>query len=707
MALLPGVTVILLSLLVASQLAASTAWKGTLCSAPAADDSARFACVATVQPRIELGTAPVRFYWRTADRRMLIVGTSLNGSIALDAEYAAFRVQFDVDVREVATNAEARFVLARDRERLTATLDRGILTALREVRVAPGTYDLSLDLAGWRRVFRPALRLSTAKPLTLGRIAFERVPRITGRALRGADRQPISGATIETPDGAPLATTNADGRFVADGIVDLPLAIVARAPGVAAHVEAIRQTTLGDVDLGDILLQEGSTLTVHLVRTCTRACATELVLARLQAFDPRPFQWSRVGTRSAITPEATVVFEGLERGRYMLIAQGERPLQRKAVAVNVDSDAVATSVACEDARVHGHVTSGATPLAHARLRFIGDEHVWTANVEADDLGEFDALAFRQPQLRAQVVAPVRESRTLYSHAIDSDDVRWDLRVSAAAIAGTIRDAVTHEPLAGVVVVDHAPNGLPSVTTGEDGTYRIDAAVAGAHRITVNAPQFLAAPEIPLRVVEDELVDSVDFALQRGHPIDVLIEDDASRAVASAMLFDRVPPDGFLDHAALSTDAAGHATVALADGEVRRVWAVTPDGRFAIDRLDARERTTADAPHRIVLPPLTATLRIRVTRNDKALSGAGLLLQTSAGVIPPGVFETIAFQQSLPATTNAAGELVVHVPPGSYILAAYASLDDLAAILQQRVTPPVRRLTVAAGDVPVALDVAAP
>ncbi|MCU1230948.1 MAG: hypothetical protein JWO97_3832 [Acidobacteria bacterium] len=684
---------------------ASAEWKGTLCRTPRGGSGE--VCMATTSAHIVLDNvpAPVPFRWIRADGKVLLFNTSRSADVQLDEQsFGAVRFRVDPDPGVAAERRAAAVTLTSATSTWTIAIPVLSLSKLEEIRLPEGEYRLALAVPGWEAVYRSALRVRRLVPVQLGHLAMTRMPRITGRVIDAARKEAVAQATVLSPEGVALATTDAGGGFVVEGLSEIPLFLTVTSSDRAPAAVALRRTDFMDIDVGDILLEAGGSLHLHLARKCPAPCTTTLSLMRPVELDPRPNRWETIRTVS-LPAEADVAFEHLESGRYVIVLRGAGPLEQRIVEAEVkNAKSESLAIDLEPTALRGFVTSAGERVARATLRFTTNERIWNGQVMTDEHGEYATERWQNGSLRVTVQPPGETERYTLERSLSEADTEWQLTLPAARITGRVIEKESGTPVAGARVFDEVSaerfhSAGHFVTTDDDGRYAFAMARTGRHVIHIESDSHQDAPPVTLQIAGDEPVQDVDFALSRGNATFIRVVDKAERAIAEAFIVDRLPPDGYPNRSGITTDATGAATLPLSEGEKRRIWIVAPDGRFTVATLDAADRTSREEPRLLVIEAPTASLRFRVTRNGKAAAAANILIQRDGLVIPPGVLEMIAFQQRASAITDDRGVAVLpQMPSGSYIVAAYRGLDQFIDIRAHRLEPETRRATVAGGIV---------
>ncbi len=321
----------------------------------------------------ELGASPIALRGRAGKR---VEGLVIYLSPAIDYE-----ITVRAEDGAAVAGAEMRLVGAGAGEQTLLPLaDRFVTDAAGKAIVhAP---DLALFEArhpqrgvGRGSLDGPALT-SHKLEIRLSRGARSAAARIAGRVL-GPDTQPVPGATVQaTPDRRPgehdrdrpwgQATTDGEGRFVVEGLDEgAAYTLEARhelfAPGRSERTAGGAQGVL-------VRLGRGRSLRGRVVDADGRpAAAYTLALAR-----KRGLAFDVVRTLAIVDAEGRFAVEGLEPGRYRIVATGLGRAPSAALDAEAPADGLELRLG-KAGTVVGVVTDAAgKPLEHAKVQLEGD-----------------------------------------------------------------------------------------------------------------------------------------------------------------------------------------------------------------------------------------------------------------------------------------------------------------------------------------------
>jgi hypothetical protein len=255
--------------------------------------------------------------------------------------------------------------------------------------------------------------------------------------------------------------------------------------------------------------------------------------------------------------------------------------------------------------------------------------------------------------------------------ITESDSDWTIRIPDRAIRGTIRDAVSGAPVAGVIVTIESTGNETHysrfVESDARGTYAVFGAPDGEHSLTVKAKEFCVSDPVVVHMAESDASRTIDFALVRGVNIDVSVVDSAGAPVAGAIVVDDVTPDGKRPKRLLMTQHDGSVRVPLATGTRKVIYVLPQNGSIASTILFAPRGENRDV--RVVIPDGASALRIRALLVSGApVSGLQPRLRLNGESIPEAVLRLYLSRLGVSAVTDAAGEVVLpRIPRGIYDL----------------------------------------
>lgn len=535
-------------------------------------------------------------------------------------------------------------------------LDAQALAKLRSIRVAPGEYELRVDLPGHALAERTIDARNGAT--AVGRIAVPRLPVVRGVVVK-EDGRPAAGAKVTLAPGNVSATTGADGSFAVTTARQWPDKAVVSLPGFGTKYLAVPKVQ-SDVDLKQIELRRAAAIEVTLDRT---AYAGPVSLAVMSGDTAIAYGYiDAAATRAEL--------RDVDPGFYSLVARGEGPLERIAVRAGlVAGELHRVTVAPKPRDVRLRVTRAGAPLPHADVTLTHATARWrtTVSVGADgttttplwEPGDFE-IAVRGSGLTTPHTTrrPLRESELA-------------IAVPDGAIAGTVTDisgnAVAH---AVVLLRTTRDGGSTTVRTATDdrGHFRFTAVAGGAHSLNVDAPGFLKPEPVPAAIGADARV-----VLERGLVRHVRVVGSDNAPVAGAVV---ACATGSALRSTAVTDEEGRAEVATPIGSAT-LFAIPKEGSFAFRRIGSDDRSI-----RIDVPAAAASLEVAtLTTEGQPLSGIAVLMRYNGEVVPPELGREIERQQGIAMKTDDAGRIrLAPVPRGVYELWPYRSPAEADALL---------------------------
>ena len=386
---------------------------------------------------------------------------------------------------------------------------------------------------------------------------------------------------------------------------------------------------------------------------------------------------SEVTRRRAPAASATVVFDGLDAGTYLVIAAGADPLARQATRVRVDgASRQRVDIRIAPRRVEGTVLWGDRLLPEAALNFRHDDLGWTASIRTDAYGRF-ASELWQPGSYAVGVSRGALHNTYGLHA-ELRGGAVTLVVPARQIRGRVIDAGSGRGIADADVVLRTQHETSASTIGQrtadDGSFLFDAVAAGAQRLSVTADDFLIPDPVELTVAETA---EVTVKLDAGAARSLRVFDHHGDPVRDAEV---IAASGNRVRASARTGADGRAVLAVPREPVV-LYVIAPGGGFAV--LDR-------AADRVDLPAPRASLRLiaRSALGDP-LPPVSFIASVDGRVIPPAVAQRMSRLQGFSLSTDSRGEMnVAGIPPGFYQFWPYDGEVERDAILAAPYDAPI-------------------
>lgn len=413
-------------------------------------------------------------------------------------------------------------------------------------------------------------------------VALERGAEIAGE-VRDAAGAPIEGALVSAPF-PPVASarTDAAGRFTLKGLASGNHELVARHPAYQAKSTppiAVAAEEPPSAEPVVIVLEETGTI----AGLATKADGSPLEGAHVTA----RFLADPASSRTAIASDARAVANG--RGEFEVRGLATGPYALRVESDAVDPDRIAASASStgpEPGEIVADVRAGESTWVELRERLRGrirgtvtDAGAAAAGVSVslaslpddatvafegasaatDDAGEFafDGVEAGTYILR---VKPPGAARSIRRDLTVGEGETRELAIAlpGGAIEGTVVDAATREPMAGVavavsrpgvrepMVLKAAPGGgitglsAPSFEerflTDASGRYRFTHVEPGEYAVAIEGGGAAPARRDGVTVLESRSPAIVDFAATRGATIEVRYESDgpAMPAVLAAI-----------------------------------------------------------------------------------------------------------------------------------------------------------------------------
>lgn len=555
-------------------------------------------------------------------------------------------------------------------------LDAAGVSALRRLVIAPGSYDLLIELEGHRAAWRK-VDARTATTLALGAIAVPKAPVIRGTVLREDGGKPVAGARVTwEPSGS--ATTDAAGAFALPMVAEWPSHLVVSAPGLGARVIPI-EAAEADVNLPPVSLAKAGSVKVKVVRGADDQPLDVLLGVRQDEQEPIWIARKRLQAKQSQT-----LFTGVDRGIYTVLVRGREPFEQMTAKVVLGTgDTRTAELPIRIAVVSGKITLAGKPLAGVNVHLVHRQQGWPAMATTDDKGEIHSVIWEQGLFfydlqTAAGRAPVAGQLTLKGSPL----ISFAVDIPDRSIRGRVVDA-SGAPVANAsVLLRTARPGGGAATiravTNEEGGYDFNGIHPGKQLVRINANGFLRPDPIAFEMAEQDVVHDADVVVRPGFSRPLRLTHAGGAPAISATIF--CVSNGII-RSRTSTDAEGRADVATPEEGEAVLYVIPREGSLLVQRLVSMNDDTGGTL-RLTVPPGSASLRIATkTAEGDQMPSLSLLMRYNGELLPPDVAHLFESQQGQALTTDESGEArLAHIPPGVYEFWPYRADSEAEAIL---------------------------
>jgi spore coat protein A len=524
-------------------------------------------------------------------------------------------------------------------------------TGIYSIPVPPGTYTVTTTTLGFANA-------TTAAPVVIaaGATATAGVTTITAAAnavLTGvitdaATGLPVAGVTVTTAPGGFTAVTSATGTYT----IVVPVGVYHLTTTALGFANTATATPVS-VTAGQISTPINTALTAAVNGTVTGIItnpATGLPVAgAVVTLTPGGFTGTTTatGAYSIIAPAGTYTVNATALG-FTAVPATTIVAAGGAAAVNV------TVTAAVNGTVTGTITAAATGLPVAGVTVTANPGGFTAITDA--LGNYiitvppgtftlttTALGFANATSAAPVTVAAGGTAPAGVTAIAAG--------ANATLTGVITNAATGLPAAGVTVTT-TPGGFTAVTTAT-GAYSI-IVPPGSYTVTTAALGLAATTTAtPVAVGAGQVSTPINVALTagvNGTVTGIITDPVTGLPVAGAVV--TLTPGGFVG----TTTATGAYTIAA------------PAGTYTVT-VSALGFTAPPATATVTAGAVATTANITVTA---AANGTltGQIIDAATGLPAAGVTVTTN-PGGFTAVTDAAGNYIITVPPGTYTVTSTA------------------------------------
>jgi hypothetical protein len=386
--------------------------------------------------------------------------------------------------------------------------------------------------------------------------------------------------------------------------------------------------------------------------------------------------------------------DGVEEGRYLVLVQGEGPLQRLGLPVVVhDAQTSRVKMQIQPAVLDLVVKYGHAPLPSATIIVEHNQAQWSGTLRTDDSGHVAEELWQQGEI-SLIVSSVTPPIPGWAHEEEINGqgrIAMELHVPFHTIRGRVLDSATSAP------IGHArlslalwADGRSGMTLGglsnADGTYEFAGVGEGSHSIAVYKDGYRRGRSIAFPVGEKDDVIEQDVRVDPiGYTRTVQVVSSSGVPIPSAAVI------LFTQRETLevgATGADGRLAVPFATPEEPgRIYAVPPSGSFG----DVQVNPAAsgdDGSITLRIPDGSATLSVTTqSTSGDAVPRVGLLIRVDGSMIPPVVLGLLTNLQGASLRSDDNRRLTYpHLPPGRYELWPVMNKAQVPAVYSSKPAP---------------------
>lgn len=530
-----------------------------------------------------------------------------------------------------------------------------------KVTLAKGAYALTVASEHYRTI-RKSVRAGS-KPETVA-AALEPLPILSGRVFARDSAAGVVGAFV---------STNVETSAVADGTGawsiesdpdQWPATMTVSAPGYAETTLPIPQARTSS-RVEDVFLNRGGSVVVEAVAP-EDAEIRRIELRKLRAGEMvgRAYKSIPVDDPSAA---ASVRFDGIEPGRYVVVAKGAAPFEQRGEPVEVrEGEEKNVRVRISPIRLRIRTTMNAEPLAGARIHFKSSEGFWDERLESGPDGEVTVDLWQGgPVLASVFVDGLMNVPHLETHTVAEEErADWTIDVSARRITGVVVDAKSGAPVADAVIALEAlssSNGTGfAVRTRSDseGRFRFVPVPYGRHTLTAAGKAHLQTSMSYTFAPPDDHRD-VTVKLDGGATVRLRVLDAAGMPAVRAVALQYA---GLAQTRVSITDDAGIAEIIVPEGQARDVYVVPREGSFGMIRVPS---TPLETTFRLPMGASRIELRAE-SESHQPIPNVSVVMRFNRQLLPGDVVQTLGRIQGAWTWSHSDGRLLFdHMPAGVY------------------------------------------
>jgi hypothetical protein len=529
-------------------------------------------------------------------------------------------------------------------------------------------------------------------------IDLEPLPRLSGTVLARTSRLPVAGALISTDvpsdDVDKSAVTDASGRFTIDADPDQwPAKVIVRAVPYAETTASVPPARVSTT-LSDIHVSRGGTVSVEV----EQQQAGDVVEFELQPIVRNTATGKPVTTVPVLSTlqKASLRFENVEPGRYVVLAKGNEDLERHGTVVEVlqDEDVrVVVTIVPFSLRVLTKMDGETLPTAEILLTHL--QGYWDGPIETDREGQADVHLWQAGRVRSAVhaagfSAPYIERRTL----TNGKDSEWVLDIQAREVIGTIVDSKTGAPVpnAALSLYVEGQDGFSlgaNTTADAEGRFRFSPVHYGKHRLRTAAAHY-PPNEMSYLFLAPEVSRNITVRVDRSTTVRMTVLNHMGVPFVGARVIRLnagIPMQGH-------TDSSGKLDVPVPEDQAVEVYVIPSDGSFGIAtlRADTKETTIriAEGVGRIV---------IRTETEDHIpIPNVSVLIRYNGRLLPIELLDGLARLHGGGVRSDSHGRLIfARMPAGLYEFWPVGSVAELRELAAGLGPEPGTKMMVAAGE----------
>lgn len=563
---------------------------------------------------------------------------------------------------------------------LSWSIDLPSRTAMdeRHLLLPAGKYAVAVDCKGFAPL-RTVVETAGRPAKSVLELRLLPLPHISGRVVAA---EPVIAVLHDTGQRF-LGQTEPDGSFqVWLNPDDWPRSLAISAPGFGTVVAQLPSSAMA-VELADVELVRAGHLAIagppEQLRDIEAVEIAQLTGKRdrrsYRHIDKEDFQ------------KGNFIVRDIPPGRYSVVLAGDQPLERFAETVEVvagETVTLLTEWTSEDVAVRTFV--GEEVLGSAEVLLESVEGMWRTSLTTSAEGMRSSPLW-QP---GEVVFMLEHGDVAgYSGKLQLRGPSVDIRITSRTVQGTVVDADSGEPIAGVGLLLSSDLGGRIAKSREDGTFRFIGVKPGRYKLAAGGERGFSHESIAITVPEEVMTREVRLPLRSQAQLEVEVVTSRGTPAVRALLFELAANTVASIREA---DEGGKVYLPLGSAVPRSIVVLTSDGGLYARSLPQKSENRI----RVNVPPPTSTLRITLESEDhEPIGGIALAMRFNGVMFPPPVMHLLGERAGIMLRSDVKGQIrVARVPAGLYEFWPVRSRSDVDAILGGYPgTPP---LVIAAG-----------